>query len=471
MVKGKKLAAVMLAMMFTLTACGDKKKVVDDYGQVQDSDSAEDDKAPAQVSSGKKLTEMLGGDKLHFDKDFEIDSRKFNVDASVTVNETDRLSTYKVKMIDKSEINEDEIVKNILGDKAEPLNSSSRDRLTIENEDSVNLMSAIQYVLYRNGDSISARDGESPTWKEGGGYYIHVYEGLRNNIKYQLMVSYSEKHGEVTIAFFPIDLKELSHTEDADEVQVITPDGKLYAYKGSTLTAYDASEVGDGSPNRCTKTDEELVQMIKSGLKEATGLDYPEECISLNANTYEVVLTEGAKPQKTELVFVNKEKLNSGDLCTAVRDGYQTTVMYSLCGQTIMPDNVMIDYDAYAMMGSYIFVNNDGIAGMMFNAKYTFEETVDESVEVISFEDAMECAVEAMQNNLNVTDLQVAADTVNIRDIGLMYYPDPIDENGKEAMLIPVWALEIRANRHTPIARVVIDARDGSFVKIMYPEE
>ena len=74
MAKGKKAAALILTMMLTMTACGDKKKEVTDYGQVENSASSGDTEASAgdaesstQEGSGKTLSEMLGGTQFNCD--------------------------------------------------------------------------------------------------------------------------------------------------------------------------------------------------------------------------------------------------------------------------------------------------------------------------------------------------------------------------------------------------------------------
>lgn len=478
MVKGKKAAALILAMMLTMTACGDKKKEVTDYGQVENSASSGDTEASAgdaesstQEGSGKTLSEMLGGTQFNYKKEFDLDGRHIKVNISYEVFDTEKLSEYKVSMMTESDFNEDDIVKTILGDSAKPLNTE--DRKDLGEGDSAMIISTIQMIMYSNGDSITQRTLACPAWKDDPTYYFHTYEGMKDGINYQLVVSYSQKHKDFVIAYYPTDYTKFAESDDVDTFGYIFPDGMFYNYVGTTLSATKADDIGDGSPNRCTKTDKEMIESIRNVLKDDLDINYPDESISLYDNTAGIVIPDDTEQTKSELVFFNENKAKEGDMSGAVRNGYQATALYSLNKQQIMADPDAIDYDAYVLQyqGSIIYITDSGIMGMSLLDKYSFKEKTMDSVEVIPFEQAMDKSVEAIQENLNVADLKSSGVKLSVRNTRLMYYPSPSEDGSNEYTLIPVWATEVENVRNDPVARVIINATDGSFIKITYPVE
>ena len=471
MVKGRKICALMLASLLTLTACGDKKTEVTDYGVASETDSTASEKDEIKEGSGKKLSEMLGGTRVKYNNSFNVDGRNVSINVSYDVKEADNLSIIKVEKVDGSKYKEEEIVKNVLGDSATPLNTENRNKLSEEDGDSETLIQTIQFIMSRNHESISMRDHSCPSWNDGATYYYHTYEGTRNGMNYQLMVSYSEKFDEFVVAFYPTDFSQIAENDDADAYGYIYPDGNFYYYKGTTLSHYEADEIGGGKPNKCTKSDKELTDLIKNDLKEIVGVDVPSEGISLSENLYGMIATVESNPGKSELVFFNIDKASSGDLSSAVRDGYQASVMNSICNQRIMADPDVLDYESYITQGSLIFVNDSGIIGMSFSSKYQAKETVSESVDLISFEKAMDSAVPAIQEHMDPSKFVDVSNNITIRDVELMYYPIQTEENSNEYLMTPVWALEVRSKGGEPRARFIINATDGSYIKTLLPAE
>lgn len=472
MAKYKKTAALLLAMILTFSACGDKKTVVTDYGQASESDSDDESGDFKQEGSGKKLSEMLGGTQLSYKKDFDLDGRNVTIDVSYDVSETEKLSIVKVEKLDNSQFNEADLVSKILGDSAKPLDGADRNMLRESDGDSAMIITTIQYVMARNGESISTRDGASPAWNDGGDYYYHTYEGTHDGVNYQLVVSYSKKENEFVFGYYPTDFSQIAESSDVDSFGYVYPDGNFYFYQGTTMKSYQADELGDGSPNKCDKSDKELKEMIQSDLSDTLGIDVPTECIAFDDSIFLMPMqTNGDEQYKSELVYFDNDKVSSGDLSGIIRDGYQATAMYSICNQPIMANPDSLDFDAYELQGSIIFVNNSGVMGMSFTSRYNFKETAVENVDVISFEQAMDSFIPAIQNNLKGAELDTYTGIIKFNYVDLFYYPIESEENSGEYLMTPVWALTITRSSGQPMACVLINATDGSYIKTLYPSK
>ncbi|MCR5104181.1 MAG: hypothetical protein K6B68_06965 [Eubacterium sp.] len=479
----KKISCLLFAAMLGmsgLTGCGSKSTEVTEYGLIQSADaedagndnndnkSAENQDAIVEQNAGKCLSDMLGGSDLEFTKSFTLDGKSASIDVAYHVNEADSLSIYNVTTISEQDVKEADIVKNLLGDSAVALNSESRQYLNTSFGDSPYIIYCCQYVSYHNGGNFNLTSHR--TWVDEAMYYIHTYEGTKNNITYQLMVSYSQKYKEMAVAFYPKNVGEIVGDETLIECGTSSPDGIYYTYQGS-LKQFKLDEIMADRPNACTLSDEELINYAKDTLKNDIYVDFPEEAISLYANVREILIPEDVKPTKGELVFVNDDIEKSENLSGAIRDGYEATVMYSLCNQKVMADTEIIDDRADEIQYGQIDINNSGVLGFIVTSKYIFGDTVTDNANILSFDKAMEAFVNGAMENLKATDIKKADDTILFDSANLVYFPVAVEGSTSQYNLVPAWSLEAENAKKQTIVRVLINATDGSYITSIYEPE
>ena len=78
----------------------------------------------------------------------------------------------------------------------------------------------------------------------------------------------------------------------------------------------------------------------------------------------------------------------------------------------------------------------------------------------------MKAFVEQAQENITEENAKDIG-KLSFRDLDLEYYPVPIEEGLDECTFTPVWVFEARNDRG-PVARVLINAKDGSMVELFY---
>lgn len=477
--KSIRLACIMMAAMFGLSACGSKDVEVTDYGLIQTSDSNETGSAEGSSNqsdswafpngSGKKLSEMLGGNQVEYNKSFILNGKSATIDVAYNIKDTDALSVYRIEPIDGDAINSDDVAKKFFGDTSMAIYSDSRKYITKDLGDSVGIIYACMAVSYHNGGTYNYMSPSHVAWEDTDEYYIHTYEGKYLGVEYQLLVSFSKKYNELVVALYPKKIGEVVGDEKLDNYEASCPDGKFYYYKGSTLKEYTLDDVMTDRPNDCTLTDNELAQSAIDTLKNYMDVSIPEEAISFYDNIHGVVIPEGAEQKKNEIIFFNDDSLDTEDLEGAIRSGYSAGVMSSLCNQTVMTETEVIDNSAEDLQVGALAVNNSGVIGFSLALKYSFSERLADNVAILSFDKAMDSFIEGASNNLDSSNLELADDTIEFGSVDLVYYPTK-SENESEYMMVPAWSVEAQNKNKQTVVRVLINAIDGSYITALNEE-
>lgn len=130
----KVLTSLILSGLFVMTGCGKKVEQIEDYGgqtAVESSTTGTDNTVSEEGTSETEgsvtsssigtLSEKLGGDKVSFKDSVEVQGQFINIDINYDVPDVEAIPTYKVKPITAENLKEDEIVANLFGDTAVPL--------------------------------------------------------------------------------------------------------------------------------------------------------------------------------------------------------------------------------------------------------------------------------------------------------------------------------------------------------------
>ena len=488
--KLKKIIVIVITSMFLLTGCGKKDIVLDEYGngsaetadEISSADttgngsgnsldnSSESDQESGQDSSdamGKTLAEKLGGEIIEYHEDFSIGTKSANLDVRYSVRETDRLCEYKVKRIQESDIKEDDIVKNLFGDTGAKLTDSGRDKLDVDNGDSSFIIYSNMYSAFKHNHDIDFSKDGIPSWIDTDEYFLHNYEGEYNHIPYELMLGYSTKYSEMYIAFYPKNISDISGDAELDNFQTTDPNGMIYINKNSTTKDYNIPVVMEDRPNKCTLSDDELMSKVNEMLEDKLNLPYPEEGHSFYANLLDNVGNDKVEPIKCEALFFNQDPVLDETFSGGLRDGYACSLMIKFCNQKVLANAEISDgVYYYSDKKNNMYVNNDGVFAFDMIVNCSFEEMISDDLQLLSFEDAMKAFVEQAQENITEEKAKDIG-KLSFRDLDLEYYPVPIEEGLDECTFTPVWVFEARNDRG-PVARVLINAKDGSMVELFY---
>ena len=142
-----------------------------------------------------------------------------------------------------------------------------------------------------------------------------------------------------------------------------------------------------------------------------------------------------------------------------------------LCDLSVISEVDYIDYAADDLSGGEIYINDSGVVGFNISSRYIFKETVTEGANLMNFDEAMDAFAKNAEANLTADDIELADETVKFESISLEYFPIPSADSANEYLLTPCWILEAENAKYQTIARVVISATDGSFVKVIHEKE
>ena len=499
--KTAKLMVVALATSLMLSGCGSKKEEFGDYGAVSESVEASDssdgensgsaenakneetgtsaDDSPASLRVDGNLIEKLGGktgeNKFEHNGDFTAGGNNIRVNVSCLIDDTDSLPTYKVTEITADDVRENEIVDNFFGGTGVALNTEERKFLDSDKGDSANVIQAVSGISYHNGGNFSTNYTKASSWVEEDDFYIHVYEGIHNDIDYQLLISFSSKYHEKVVVFYPKNPGDLVGNKDLKTIGITDPTGRMLLTSGvRNVHEYDVNTIMAYRPNSCTMSDEDLYNSIISTCKDQLFIGLPKNGIEFSADIYEGQISEKsdskAAEQKCEVVFVNEDEIEDGNLPSAVRNGFAGEYLEKIGNQSIVDNMYSIDYHSDDFYGALLLVNDSGLVGAQIVATYDFEEVISENASVMKFEDAMGAFEKAMSENLDITQTDISADSAEFNSMQLMYCPQPVSADSNEYYMIPAWVGDVDKAGSIKV-RGIISAIDGSFIKIIYHNE
>ena len=513
-VKLKKITASALSFILALSfyGCGKKDVKVDDYG----SNDAEDTGtfSDAQNESGEVQTlSQLFGERVKWDEAFAIQGKSAKVQLTMPVPDDDYMNVYKEKCISDGKDDEDRLVKSIFGDSAEKL-----EEISYKNEtDYITLLYKYREIYHQIiGDiydyfssseayekimgSIDSGFAETYKWVDEDKYYIHMYEGKYNGIKYGLISAYDEASGRRFIFLDPISIKEYFPNKDYKTL--------LYESNFDTtkLAKKDIENECSMSVDEAKKIAHEFVQDITGFNEEDSNVDGKPQFYHSNAGLalYPYYLDDGST---TALTFSDSDYVSSiqnggisntangvsrlaaqSDLAVEEmkeknKDLYMYLTQYNSEG-TVKPNIERNGYAFYLQSASmsmansgdyyYMSTGNTGVVKVTDNGIYgvdliLVEETIDviENVRLLDFEKIKECAKNALEDKLDMKKMG-NPDDILIGGGALMYEPCK-GENGDEYSCIPVWRFSISSYGGVAgpegilgTAELSINAMDGS---------
>ncbi len=530
-----KAVSVLLASMMLLAGCGkDNDYSISDYQNGEENTAAgtsdegltgEDDSeanveaVPVQTGSA---AEKLGSMPLKYENDFMIGGNAANINVETNVwpgDEEGKLPSYKVKGIREEDVNEEEIVKNLFGESGKKIEGS----LNTEMGDSVHLISSYFNLLYAYTGKYPDETSECKAQVDEEDYYIHAYEGMYNNIEYQLLISYNRIKRCESIALFPRNLAELSGNSELNRMGYYFPISGFWGFGMSEeevekAEASDVDKLLSEKTNKCTLSDEALKDNVYKMFQDNLGISFIDSTITFNDSSLSVMggavyyTSSGSDPSssatimeynengemvefsmpddiRVELVYCPEkvDDLNS----EAVKSGYLADLNSGYFGMSIgSPYTDKNTFRSIAVNAPYmyrfleahpdkidminsgnIWVDDSGVIGFDVTICYNAVEKLADDVSLLSFENAMQSFEEQVSQNMDVTQLGFTRnDTkgkIYFKQVDLISYMLPSPDNNNEYTFIPVWAIS-SMNSTSVQSITLINAMDGSLVDILY---
>ena len=454
----RKAFCLILALSLCLTACGSRKGVddEDDYDMQESSGGSS--------KSGISVSEMLDGTDLSYSNTFDINGTPASIDVNFSVNDADNLCIYNIEPLSPDDINEDEIVSSIFGDTGKAITPDVKDYLTKE-EDSDLIMNMATTISQMNNDLDHLYSDKNCAWIDTDDYYMHTYEGKYNGVDYELLISFSKISGQMITGLYPLRYGDVIQSPGLDQCYATNTSGSLIT-GNSIQNAIDINEVMADKTNKCTLSDDELINTTAESLYNFINIDYPKEAISLSLDGAAPI--DDTESEKNELVFLNDDILGTADLNGAVRDGYQIYVMFYLCNQVTKYDTAGDGINQFN--AGYVDINDSGIIDFFMFSKYKFNGLVTDNASILSFEDAMDTFVNESSKECEAADFSAAVNgQISYVDAALVYVPVTMEDGTMQ--LTPAWELTAFSNKTRLIAVTYVNALDGSYIDSLSAKE
>lgn len=469
--KNSRIACFLLSSLFCLsiTGCGNQPIKVEDYGYNTESKADSENENDSVYSTSKSLSSMLGGTDLSYNNTFNLGDKQISIDVDYNLNETESLSEYMLEAVHEDQFNEQNIVNNFFGDTAIPFNKDAT--LNVENGDSIYAIMASQMITFNNtnsGNDVASWGSSGSAWMDEGTYYIHTYNGTYRNTDYQLLISYSHSTNELNVVLFPKNVGDLVGDQSYEYMDFSDHTGRYYSYYKNQMKSYPINEVMSDRPNKCTLSDDQVIDTASSIIKEKIGIDYPKEALSMHSNLTGLVNDYSGEPQKCEILYFPESALSSENFEGAIRNGYALSVLGSLDKLNVLTNTTNTSNSVSMYNNGLVCIDDQGIVALYISAKYSFKEKTVENVKVLSFNDALDSFVKEAPNKLDLSKEKRVDNNVKFNYIQLVYYPIPKDESSNEYRLVPAWSLDTLNSSKEPIARVLINAEDGSYITTLF---
>ncbi len=516
----KKHLATFLSFIFvlSLTGCGKKDTVVDDYGSGStDSSSSSTDAAYAK-GDGQTLQSKFG-DWAKWNEDFSVQGVPTSVNTSIPIPDSEYLNVYKQRSVTQGQEDEDKIVKNLFGNSAKKLEeikyTNETDYITFLYKYR-EIYHEIQGDLYNYfTDAASFRNTMAAIdsscedvykWiDEDKNYYIHMYEGKYNGIRYGLIYAFDYNSGKKYVFFDPISISDVFPGSDYKTV--------VYEGNGDTL------EKTQDIKNECTLTKDEVKQQAKDFLEDKLGIAEADNNITEDAemfhmsvglwtyaliddrsmtrlafsNTDYYTTLQSTKVQSARGIsrvaaqedkIADKMEKNNDDFYETLyantangtndtkltRNGYAVYLEDPSSALVKSGDNIFLSTDNVGM----IKVTDKGIYGVDIIMMNETEDII-ENVELLDFEKIQESLKNALEEKL---DLKKMGDPkgLTINGGALMYEPYYEEGNTDECSKIPVWQFTVTSDNvkvdedgASGVMDVSINAMDGSVCSMNDP--
>ena len=470
-----KLAMIMISSLFCLSlmGCGNKPASVDDYGSeagaATDTENDAENDGDTGVPSAQSLSEMLGGTSLKYNNSFTLGDKQVTVDVSYDVKGDKNPSEYLVDFVKEDQFDEQGIVNSFFGDTGVACDKDYT--LDLENGDSNYTILASQMIVFNNtssGDSVTSWTTQGAAWVDEGTYYVHTYNGTYRNVDYQLLISYSQDRNELVVVLFPKDVAALSGDPACEYMDFSGVDGRFTNYYKNSLKEFTIDEVMADRPNKCSLSDDQVIDTAVSSIKESVGMEYPADAMSMNSSIFGFSADYGEEAHKCEILYYPESALSSSDFEGAERNGYALSVLGSLDNLEVMTNTSSTAESASLYNNGFVGIDDQGIVALYITSKYNFRDKTVENVKVLSFQEAMDAFVNEAPDNLDLSKESGLDNNVTFDSVQLVYFPVAKEGSTSEYRLVPAWSLDTVDSDGETIVRVLINAEDGSYITTLF---
>ena len=541
----KRLISCVLitALCITAAGCGKKEIVIDDYGdnslsEERKSERVDDLEIP--LGTGETLEDIFGK-TVAWSDEFAVDGKIIKANVTYDIPETDYLNVYEIRLSQDEKDKEEKIVKALFGDTAKkietlkyknkeeymPLMYKYRDILaTSYSEDSNGNVMPRGDVFDDEGQYlgedkerymiISSSFNKEYKWLDEDKFYIHMYEGVYNGMKYGLLLAYDGFTHSRYIFFNPININEQY------------PGGE---YKTLIIRDKEEDDPEEYSQNSCKKSKTEVTQEASDFLAEKLGINQADNVITTDSLSYQnQFFSETLSPfydmrhynivndddsEMSMLLYSDKDyitsfnkliKYNSSGKMTDGLVDYQILAEQEdiyrqqmeegkeYVGEFIytmdIPEadqanftpngyavylgsefNIDTQYSLWFYLNNYgtIKVNDSGVFGV--DLKLINEiETVTTDVKLMDFDSLMKSVKKQLPERLNMDDVN---SDLYVSELELTYCP--YIKQGKQSWfdmnnftVIPAWAFSMNSpDINGKSGRVVVNAMNGEILDAM----
>lgn len=494
MIKKFKSGIILSCLALSLAGCGGKERyTVDEYANSNSeetevasgtssgasessnsespySESAASEGTTAAAVSEGKLSQKLGGTTYEWGTSFTASGVNVNLNAHSEIKDTDSLPVYKVSLLKESDMNEDEVVKNIFGDSAKKIDR----QLDYNNGDSAELISDINSLYFNyHSDKIESLSFEEEMaissaegWCEEDGFTIHTYEGTYQGIEYELFIGYDRQDNTRMISLYPKNIGEYFGNEKLDTIASF--------WVGTDLQEQPNVKEFLDSDMLSEKDVDDRVAEAESILIDKFGMNMPDGFISNDKDDsgydreYTFYISKQAlkdagydEVYKIDNVYTLMETFNMMDTDSYLKDGFKAVAYPSLGGQDIFVDprggiNALV-YD-----GGYFYLTEKGVLGFSLTNTFEYTELMSEDVPVLDYESMLHAFENDLTASLDPSELSKSS--ITFSEARFVYYPVPSPDVQGELTLVPAW--EFSSMDYDTF--VLINAMDGSLIEIMY---
>ena len=515
-----------MSLLLSFAACGKKGDVVvEEYGDTSSEDaslSSSTDSESVPQGGAASLKDVFG-ESIRWDESFAIDGKKYKVDTYFDIPDIDNMNAFHCKDISDGMDEEQSIVKALFGDTGEKL-----EKISYTNETDYMMMLYKYRSLImennrnqklRNGESISVEDAfdytiinssftEEYKWIDEADMYIHMYEGMYNNVKFGLLISYDKNSSIKHIYFAPVSIRDYFPDKDYKSLLVTT----------SNNSAGQPLDIDNQCSESIDAFKDDAEDFVKKNLHIGGDFKISEDSSDYSAGLFDnlalyssVNAAVGSTADKgvsilrfTDSDYISMMKSDAGgegvaysilaeqkDYFSEYKKEHEKAEIFNiLYSSEFVTDEANTEFtvDGYALYfgGEDISIypndemdgyrpNNNGMLQYtskgLFSADITLlYEIVDvtENVQLLDFERIKECLKAELPEKLDTGKLGDPT-TVNIHRFDLDYYPVYEDDKSSNFMTIPVWGFfmigDSNGNRS---ARVIVNAIDGSIVDVEY---
>ena len=490
----KQITGIVLVAMMALSAagCGKQTETVEDYGST----------AGGSVASGEdaekdELEEILG--------EYETDSQgiilgeckdEFQAGTTKVMRDIKEhgechmdVPIIKAERTTPQNLDAEGYAKKLFGDTARQLSYKPRNPDNLRDWD-VELGTEFEFS---EEDYWDEKDAKEDTW--------FAYEGKYNENEYYLLVTYESESGIAGLEMFPknagdiIGEGRLSYVTQYDPAyfeipdvyspgaQIVFPehhgymqeDGEILHMDKETGPEFDIKTNMKDSPNRCTFTDEQLVNHAKDFFEGTLGINISEYAMSSRCSNrfYELYTNielsdaeaeeddgntdEVKKADRVELVFSERNSFPDIDYTSSVRDGYKVSVLTFING-LIVP----MSYTDFRNEFGYVNITDSGIVGFKFRWRYLVKERLSDESVLMSFENIMQCMEKALIDsevlaNMTMPNIQFDYMSINYKEVESPDDPD-------EITLVPALSFDGSVYGN-PVYEITLNAIDGSVIE------